>query len=325
MFRILRRQALSDSTFLWELQAEEIARAARSGQFVIVRLRDGGERIPLTIADFDPIRGSVTVVVQVAGRTTREMSERYGEGDSIQDLVGPLGVAGEVAKFGRVVLVGGGLGVAPLFPQVRALREAGNHVTAILGFRSADRLFWVDRFAEFCHETVVCTEDGSRGRKGLVTAALAEIVDGASPPDRVIAIGPVLMMRACAEVTRARAIATVASLNSIMIDGTGMCGSCRVTVGGEVRFACVDGPEFDAHAVDFAGMQRRVSVPKSGAPATTTTTSAGSRRPSSRRGSATTRGSASCPPPRRRWRSATRRSARATSRRSRSATSSATR
>jgi homotetrameric NADPH-dependent glutamate synthase len=256
MNRILRREALSDSTFLWELQAEEIARASRSGQFVIVRLHDGGERIPLTIADFDPVRGTVTVVVQVAGRTTREMCDKYREGDEIRDLVGPLGLAGEVAKFGRVVLVGGGLGVAPLYPQARALRDAGNRVTAILGFRSADRLFWVERFEALCEETIVCTEDGSRGRKGLVTAALAERVEK-SPPDRVIAIGPVPMMRACAEVTRARAIPTVASLNSIMVDGTGMCGSCRVTVGGEVRFACVDGPEFDAHAVDFAGMQRR--------------------------------------------------------------------
>jgi glutamate synthase (NADPH) small chain len=256
MTRILRREALSDSTFSWELQADEIARAARPGQFVIVRLTEGGERIPLTIADFDPVRGTITVVVLVAGRTTREMSERYRAGDELLDLVGPLGLASEIGRFGRVALVGGGLGVAPLYPQARALREAGNRVTAILGFRSADRLFWVDRFEAICDETIVCTEDGTRGRKGLVTAALADLVESL-PPDRVITIGPLPMMRACAEATRARAIPTVVSLNSIMVDGTGMCGSCRVTVGGEVRFACVDGPEFDAHAVDYAGMQRR--------------------------------------------------------------------
>ncbi|MCB9896925.1 MAG: NADPH-dependent glutamate synthase [Planctomycetes bacterium] len=257
MYQIVRRASLNDVTFLWDVFAPDVARSARPGQFVMIRLDDDGERIPLTIADYDARRGTVTLVVQALGRTTVRMQRDYAEGDWFRDFVGPLGLASEVEPFGHVVLVGGGLGVAPIFPQVRALAEAGNTVTAVVGFRSKDLVFWEDRFRPYCTDVVVCTDDGSAGRKGLVTDALVDLCRGASRPDRVIAVGPLPMMRACAEATRPFGVPTVASLNAIMVDGTGMCGSCRVTVGGEIRFACVDGPEFDAHAVAFDELMAR--------------------------------------------------------------------
>ena len=259
MFRIVRHQALTPSTFLWEVEAPDVAASAQPGQFVMVRLHDGAERIPLTIADFDADRGTVTVVVQALGRSTGEMRDHYHEGDTFADFVGPLGMPTHIepadpAGSRHVVLVGGGLGVAPVFPQLRAFKQAGHRTTCIVGFRTAEHRFWEDRLAQWADELIVCTDDGSAGRAGLVTAALATVVDAARPeqlPDLVVAIGPMVMMRACAEVTRAAGVHTVASLNTIMVDGTGMCGSCRVTVDGQTRFACVDGPDFDAHAVDF--------------------------------------------------------------------------
>ena len=260
MYQIVRHESFSESTFLWEVFAPDVAKAAQPGQFVMLRLHEHGERIPLTIADFDRRRGTVTLVIQAVGRSTREMLTKYGQGDWFLDFVGPLGIASHVDEPGHVVLVGGGLGVAPIFPQARAFKQAGHRVTSVIGFRSKALVFWEERFREICDEVVVCTDDGSYGRPGLVTAALADVIARQPWPARVIAIGPLPMMRAVAEVTRPSAIPTVVSLNAIMVDGTGMCGSCRVSIAGEVKFACVDGPDFDAHAVDFdelAVRQRR--------------------------------------------------------------------
>jgi len=256
-FTIVRREHLTPNTFLWEVDAPDVAAAARAGQFVMVRLHDGAERIPLTIADFDIARGTVTIVVQSLGRSTAEMRDRYREGDTFTDFVGPLGMPTEIEPGdGHVVLVGGGLGVAPVFPQLRAFKQAGHRTTAIVGFRSGELSFWRDKLAEWADELIVCTDDGSMGRQGLVTAALADVVAN-DRPELVVAIGPMVMMRACGEVTRPAGVHTVVSLNTIMVDGTGMCGSCRVSVDGVTRFACVDGPDFDAHGVDFDELLRR--------------------------------------------------------------------
>lgn len=256
MYAILRREVLSEATFLWEVLAPEVARAARPGHFAMVRLHEGSERIPLTIADYDVERGSVTLVVQALGKTTREMMARYHQGDAFSDFVGPLGRPQHIEKLGHVALVGGGLGVAPVFPQLRAFKTAGNRTTGIIGFRSKDLIFWEDRFRRHCDQLVVCTDDGSYGKAGFVTAALEELL-ARDKPDLVVAIGPLPMMQACAETTRPFGARTLVSLNAIMVDGTGMCGSCRVTVNGKVRFACVDGPDFDGHQVDFGELHAR--------------------------------------------------------------------
>jgi glutamate synthase (NADPH) small chain len=250
MYRIVRHQQFSENTFLWDVFAPDVARAAEPGHFVMLRLREGGERIPLTVADFDREWGTVTLVIQALGKTTREMLLEYKEGDSFSDFVGPLGMPSHIVKAGHVVLVGGGLGVAPIFPQLRAYKEAGNRTTGIIGFRSKDLVFWEDRFRQYCDTLIVCTDDGTYGKPGFVTAALKEVLEN-DRPDEVVAIGPLPMMRACAETSRPFGVKTMVSLNAIMVDGTGMCGSCRVTVDGVVKFACVEGPDFDAHKVDF--------------------------------------------------------------------------
>ena len=256
MYKVVRREQFSDTTFLWEVLAPDVARSAQAGHFVMVRLRDGAERIPLTVADYDRERGTITMVIQALGRTTREMMDRYGEGDMFADFVGPLGLPQHVDKVGHVVLVGGGLGVAPVFPQLRAFKEAGNRTTGIIGFRNKALVFWEDRFRRFCDELVVCTDDGSYGKAGFVTAALKEVLER-DKPDLVVAIGPLPMMNACVETTRPFGVKTMVSLNAIMVDGTGMCGSCRVSVGGQVKFACVEGPDFDGHLVDFPELMAR--------------------------------------------------------------------
>ncbi len=256
MYPIVRRESFSDTTFLWEVLAPDVARAARPGHFVMVRLHEGAERIPLTVADMDPERGTITMVIQALGKSTREMRDQYRKGDSFLDFVGPLGQPQHVERVGHVVLVGGGLGVAPVFPQLRAFKQAGNRVTGIIGFRSKDLVFWEDRFRAHCDRLIVCTDDGSYGRPGFVTAALKDVLVG-DKPDLVVAIGPLPMMQACVETTRPHAVKTMVSLNTIMVDGTGMCGSCRATVGGEVKFACVDGPDFDGHLVDFKELVAR--------------------------------------------------------------------
>ncbi len=250
MYTIVRREVFSDTTFLWEVAVPDVAKSAEPGHFVMVRLHEGSERIPLTVADFDRDKGTITMVIQSLGKTTLEMRDHYKEGDSFADFVGPLGLAQHVSRVGHVVLVGGGLGVAPVYPQLRAFKNAGNRTTGIIGFRNKDLVFWEDRFKEFSDDLIVCTDDGSYGKPGFVTSALKEVLER-DKPDLVIAIGPLPMMSACAETTRPYGVKTMVSLNAIMVDGTGMCGSCRVSIGGEIKFACVDGPDFDGHLVDF--------------------------------------------------------------------------
>jgi homotetrameric NADPH-dependent glutamate synthase len=260
MYSIVTHQKFSDTTFLWEIFAPDVAASAEPGHFVMLRLYDGAERIPLTVADYDRERWTVTIVVQALGKTTREMRDKYKQGDVFADFVGPLGLPQHIdhieAEPGHVVFVGGGLGVAPVFPQLRAFKQAGARTTAIMGFRTRDLVFWEDKFREFADELIICTDDGSYGEQGFVTGALARVVER-QKPDKVIAIGPMPMMRACVETTRPFGVKTMVSLNTIMVDGTGMCGSCRVTVGGEVKFACVDGPDFDGHQVDFVELLAR--------------------------------------------------------------------
>ncbi len=256
MYRIIRREQFGPVTFLWEVEAPLVARACRPGHFLMVRIDETGERIPLTVADYDVERGTVTVVIQAVGKTTRQM-RALREGDAVLDFVGPLGVPSHVTRPGKVVLVGGGLGVAPVYPQLRAFKEAGNYTLSVIGFRSKDLMFWEDRFRRYSDELHVTTDDGSFGTKGIVTQALARVLDAHPDAGLVVAIGPLVMMRACAELTRPRGVKTLVSLNSIMVDGTGMCGSCRVTVDGVMRFACVDGPDFDGHKVNFDELMLR--------------------------------------------------------------------
>jgi NAD(P)H-flavin reductase len=256
MFRIVRREQFSPITFLWEVLAPDIARAAQPGHFVIVRHGPSGERVPLTIADFDRERGTITMVIQAMGKSTH-LFMGLREGDDIDDVVGPLGKTRHFGTPKTVVCVGGGLGVAPVFPQLRQYKRGGAQTIAIVGFRSKDLMFWVDRFRAESDECLITTDDGTFGLKGVVTVALTQVLERGTDIDEVLAIGPPVMMKACAELTRARRIPTVVSLNPIMVDATGMCGGCRVTVGGKMQFACVDGPEFDGHAVDFDEMMLR--------------------------------------------------------------------
>lgn len=255
MNRILRKEVFSPVTFLWEVEAPDVAKAALPGHFVIVRHKDKGERVPLTIADFDRERGTITLVIQALGKTTKEMMA-LKEGDFLLNLAGPLGIPSHIEKYGTVLLVGGGLGVAPVFPQLRAFKEAGNHTISIIGFRSKDLIFWEDKFRNFSDELIVTTDDGSYGRKGLVSEPLKEILQERKV-DLVVAIGPAIMMKVCSEVTKPFGVKTIVSLNTIMVDGTGMCGSCRVTVDGKTKFACVDGPDFDGHLIDWNELMRR--------------------------------------------------------------------
>jgi glutamate synthase (NADPH/NADH) small chain len=256
MYQIAHCVKLSDAVFQWDVYAEDIAKAAQPGQFVMLRLHDGSERIPLTIADYDREAGIITMVIQALGKTTNEMMTHYHAGDYFKDFVGPIGRPQHVSKVGHVVLIGGGLGIAPIYPQLRAFKEAGNRVTAIVGFRNRDLMFWLDRFRRYTDDLIVCTDDGSHGRPGFVTEALLELLQN-DKPDLAIAIGPMPMMHACCETTRPFGVKTMVSLNAIMVDGTGMCGSCRVTVDGKVRFACVEGPDFDGHLVDFPELLAR--------------------------------------------------------------------
>jgi glutamate synthase (NADPH) small chain len=257
VYSIIRKKQFGPVTFLWEVNAPDVARAAQAGHFVMARIDERGERIPLTVADYDRERGTVTVVIQAIGKTTHEMMT-MGEGDTILDFIGPLGLPSHIRQLdGTVVLVGGGLGVAPVYPQLRDYKRAGNRTISIVGFRSKDLIFWEDRFREFSDELIVTTDDGSYGRHGFVTAALADVLANEPNIKEVVAIGPIPMMKACCEVTRPSGIPTIVSLNSIMVDGTGMCGSCRVTVGGKMKFACVDGADFDGHGVNFDELNLR--------------------------------------------------------------------
>ncbi len=252
MARILETQRLTPVTKLFRLDAPLIAASARPGQFVMIRVRDGGERIPISIADLDPHSGTFTIVVQEAGATTKRLCA-LEVGDDVLDVAGPLGMPIDVPAGGHVVAVGGGFGSAPLIAILRELTARGDRTTAIVGARTKDLLILLDRIRAAAAAVEICTDDGSAGLKGLVTQRLAQLIDGDGPgrPDTVVAIGPMVMMRAVAHLTRAPGIRTIVSLDPLMIDGTGMCGGCRVSVGGETRFACVDGPCFDGHQVDF--------------------------------------------------------------------------
>jgi len=257
-FPVVARSDFSDVTFLLEVSHPAMARAARPGQFVIVMTHAEGERIPLTIADFDRERGTVTLVVQAVGKTTREMQQLCQPGSTLNALVGPMGEPSRIAGVKKVVCVGGGLGVAPIFPQARAFKEAGAYVIGVVGFRNRELIFWEDKFRSVCDELIICTDDGSAGIKGLVTLGIEQAVATHHDIDEVVAIGPPIMMKACAEATRPHRIRTTVSLNPIMVDGTGMCGGCRVRVNDRIKFACVDGPDFDGHAVDFDDLMSRL-------------------------------------------------------------------
>ena len=258
LFEIVSRDDISDATFLLEIFHPQLAKAARAGQFVIVLHGDHGERIPLTLADFDRQRGTITLVIQAVGKTTRQMQRECEVGTAMRAVVGPMGIPSAIGKATAVACVGGGLGVAPVYPQARAYKESGAKVVGIVGFRTRDLVFWHDKFAKVCDDLIVCTNDGSMGMRGLVTEGLRVALDKHRDIDEAVAIGPPIMMKACSELTRARKVRTVVSVNPIMVDGTGMCGGCRVKVGGKVRFACVDGPDFDGHQVDFDDLMMRL-------------------------------------------------------------------
>ena len=257
-FEIVSRQDFSDVTYLLEVRHPMMARAARPGQFVIVMSHEHGERIPLTIADFDRERGTITLVIQAVGKTTREMQQTCQAGTALHAMVGPMGIPSPIGRARKVVCVGGGLGVAPVFPQARGFKENGAYVIGIVGFRTRSLVFWEDKFRSCCDEFILCTDDGSAGIKGLVTEGIRRSLEKHPDIDEVVAIGPPVMMKGCAEATRAPKIKTLVSLNPIMVDGTGMCGGCRVKIGDQVKFACVDGPDFDGHKVDFDDLMSRL-------------------------------------------------------------------
>ncbi|KUK83773.1 MAG: 2-polyprenylphenol hydroxylase and related flavodoxin oxidoreductase [Pelotomaculum thermopropionicum] len=261
MYSINKKEVLAPAIKLFEINAPAVAEKARPGQFIILRAGSKGERIPLTIADFDRKKGTVTCVFQEVGKTTRLLGV-LNERDFIKDFVGPLGEPSRIEYYGHVVCVGGGVGVAPVFPIARALKKAGNKVTGIIGARTGELVFWEDKMRDACSELRITTDDGSYVRKGFVTDVLKEVIEESNHVVLCVAVGPLPMMRAVCNLTREYNLKTVVSLNSIMVDGTGMCGSCRVTVGGETKFACVDGPEFDGHQVDFAEMVRRAVIYK---------------------------------------------------------------
>ncbi len=257
MFKILRKEELSPNVFAMDIEAPRVAKKAQAGQFIVLRVDEKGERIPLTIADFDREKGTILIVFQVIGASTTQLAG-MNEGDSLLDFVGPLGKPSEIEKMdGTVVVVGGGIGVAPIHPIARAMKEAGNKVIAVIGAKSKDILIMEEEMSKVTDEVLVTTDDGSKGIKGFVTYAVQELVDRGEKIAQVTAIGPVIMMKSVADATRELGIPTVVSLNPIMVDGTGMCGGCRVQVGDETKFACVDGPEFDGHLVDFKALMSR--------------------------------------------------------------------
>jgi len=250
VYKILRKEGLTPTVHLFEVEAPDVARKAQPGQFVVLMVDEKGERIPLTIADWDCNQGSISIVVSEVGTTTSKLG-RLKKGDSIAHFIGPLGLPSHIEKFGTVVGVAGGFAVAPLMPVARALKQAGNKVISIMGARNKSLLFWEDELRSVSDHLTVTTDDGSYGRKGLVTEPLRELLESSEKIDRVIAIGPAIMMKFCTKTTEPFGVRTIVSLNPIMVDGTGMCGCCRVSVGGVTRFACVDGPEFDGHQVDW--------------------------------------------------------------------------
>jgi len=253
---LVAKNEIAPSTFQIFVRAPEIARKREAGQFVVLRVHGPGERFPLTIVSSDPDEGTIELIFQAVGKST-EILAAHRVGDSILDLVGPLGNPTEIHDYGRCVVIGGGYGMAPVIPIAQALRDAGNTLIGINGARSRENVILEDRLREICERVEVCTDDGSYGRKGFVTDALRDIIEAGEQIDMVLAVGPTPMMRAIADLTREYEIKTIVSLNPIMVDGTGMCGGCRVEVGGETKFACVDGPEFDGHLVDFEMLMKR--------------------------------------------------------------------
>lgn len=256
MYEIVEKKVLSENVKLMKIKALLVAKKAKAGQFIILRIDETGERIPLTIADFDKKKGTITIIFMEVGKTTKKLGT-LNVGDSIINFAGPLGVPSEVKKYGTVVMIGGGVGIAPLYPVVKALKEEGNHVISILGARNKSLLMLEKEIDAVSDELFIATDDGSKGHKGFVSDVLQKLIDEKPKIDMVMAIGPVIMMKVVADLTKKYGIKTLVSLNPIMVDGTGMCGGCRVSVGGETKFACVDGPEFDGHLVDFKNLMLR--------------------------------------------------------------------
>ncbi len=259
MNKILTKKQLSENVYMMQIESPLIASERRPGQFIILSLSDDyAERIPLTIADADPVKGFITIIFQTVGKTTKNLA-RLNVGDKIANLVGPLGSPTHIEKFGTVVCVGGGIGVAPMHPIAQGMKNAGNKVIIIIGARSRDLVIMEDEMRKIADELIICTDDGSYARKSLVTEPLKELCERSPKPNLAVAIGPPIMMKFCAATTKPYNVPTVVSLNTIMVDGTGMCGGCRVTVGKETKFVCVDGPEFDGHLVDFDNMMKRLN------------------------------------------------------------------
>ena len=259
MYQILTREDLTLDIHLFEIAAPEVARKAQAGQFIVIRVDEKGERIPLTIADWNREKGTVTVVFMEVGKTTRKLAT-VKAGESVATFAGPLGLPTHIEKFGTVVCVAGGFAIATIVPIARAMREAGNKVISIMGFRNKDLVFWEDRLHNVSDELIVTTDDGSYGRKGVVTVPLKELLEGDKKIDRVVAIGPTVMMKFSSLTTQPFGVKTIVSLNPIMVDGTGMCGVCRVSIGGVTKFTCVDGPDFDGHQVNWDELMARQRI-----------------------------------------------------------------
>lgn len=261
MFSILKKEKLNDYVSKMVLLAPLIAKKALPGQFIILRVHQKGERIPLTIADFDRERGTITIVYQVIGTTTR-LLDQLNAGETILDLAGPLGKPTEISGAKKVAVIGGGVGCAIAYPQAKAIYDSGADIDIVAGFRSKELVILEDDMSKVCRDLVIVTDDGSNGKRGFVTDALRELIDSGRSYDLVVAIGPIPMMKAVCELTKVYAIKTIVSMNPIMIDGTGMCGGCRLIVGGKTKFACVDGPDFDGHEVDFGEAMKRLNTYK---------------------------------------------------------------
>lgn len=259
MFKILAREKLTENIYRMVIEAPKIARKRKAGQFVMIRPDERGERIPLTISDADPEAGTITIVFQTVGYTTKQMAT-LDVGECLQDVAGPLGHPTHIENFGTVVSVGGGLGTALGRPITEALYKAGNHVIAIISARNKDLIIMEEEMRSICHELKICTDDGSCGFRGFPTQVLQELIDSGRKIDLVVAVGPVPLMAAVSRLTKPYGIKTVVSLNPIMVDATGMCGACRVTVGGVTRFGCVEGPEFDGHQVDYDELMKRLKI-----------------------------------------------------------------
>jgi ferredoxin--NADP+ reductase len=261
MFKVIKKQDLGPEMVLTEINAPQVTKHAQPGQFIILRVNEKGERIPLTIADSDSEKGRITVVFQKIGKTTNLLGS-IPEGGYIMDVTGPLGTPSEIEKFGTVICIGGGIGVAPIYPIAKKLKKVGNELINIIGYRSKNYVFWEEKMRSVSDKLLIATNDGTYGEKGFVTDILKKLLESNKKIDRIITIGPAVMMKAVSDMTRPQKIKTIASLNALMVCGMGMCGACRVTVGGETKLTCSDGPDFDAHLVDFDELMKRLNVYK---------------------------------------------------------------